>query len=225
MKNLKKIFKKPYFRIVILIVALLIAFSVGKKNMEKEMTPTITSSLIKNKLVNAKELTTLKYYYTNVGEFENQNTFYGYKVPFTSKKFIVSYDGVINAEIDLDKIKVSVNDNNIKIKIPPTKILSHEIFEDSLKVFDERESIFNRIDIEDYNNFSKDQKKEVEKNAIKKGLLKEADTSAKRAIEDILSTDTILKDYNIQIITDSKLNWFFKIKYFIIKVTPSLYVT
>ena len=33
MKNLKKIFKKPYFRIVILIVALLIAFSVGKKNI------------------------------------------------------------------------------------------------------------------------------------------------------------------------------------------------
>ena len=169
------------------------------------MEPEITSTLIFNKLINVRELTTLKYYYTNMGQFENQNTFYGYKVPFTSKKFIVSYDGVIHAGVDLEKMDVKLKGKSIEIKIPAAKILSHEIYEDSLKVFDERESIFNRIDIEDYNNFSKDQKKEVEAKAIKRGLLKEADQEAKKAIEETLLGDTILSDYKIKVTSDSNL--------------------
>lgn len=201
MKKVKRIF------IIILLVglALFAAFFYGKKQMKSEMEPEITSSLIYNKLVSAKELTTLKYHYTNMGHFENQNTFYGYKVPFTSKEFIVSYEGIINAGIDLNKMKVNVGDKSIEVRIPAAEILSHEIYEDSLKVYDERESIFNRIDIEDYNDFSKDQKSEIEKKAIKKGLLKEADEESKRAIEEILMGDTILSKYDIKIIRDENL--------------------
>ncbi|MFQ8696887.1 DUF4230 domain-containing protein [Peptoniphilus harei] len=201
MKKIKKII------IIILLIglALFAAFFYGKKQMKSEMEPEITSSLIYNKLVSAKELTTLKYHYTNMGHFENQNTFYGYKVPFTSKEFIVSYEGIINAGIDLNKMKVDVGDKSIEVRIPAAEILSHEIYEDSLKVYDERESIFNRIDIEDYNDFSKDQKSEIEKKAIKKGLLKEADEESKRAIEEILMGDTILSKYDIKIIRDENL--------------------
>lgn len=198
--------KRSLFIILFIGLALFAAFFYGKRQMKSEMEPEITSSLIYNKLVSAKELTTLKYHYTNMGHFENQNTFYGYKVPFTSKEFIVSYEGLINAGIDLDKMKVDVGDKTIEIKIPPAEILSHEIYEDSLKVYDERESIFNRIDIEDYNNFSKDQKTEVEKRAIKKGLLKEADEESKKAIQEILGADTILSKYDIKIIRDENLN-------------------
>lgn len=201
MKKVKRIF------IIILLIglALFAAFFYGKKQMRSEMEPEITSSLIYNKLVSAKELTTLKYHYTNMGHFENQNTFYGYKVPFTSKEFIVSYEGLINAGIDLNKMKVDVGDKSIEVRIPAAEILSHEIYEDSLKVYDERESIFNRIDIEDYNDFSKDQKSEIEKKAIKKGLLKEADEESKRAVEEILMGDTILSKYDIKIIRDENL--------------------
>lgn len=200
-----KKFKRLSILVLLLAVALFATFFAGKKVMKNEMEPNITSTLIFNKLVSAKELTTLKYHYTNMGQFENQNTFYGYKIPFTSKKFIVSYDGLINAGVDLEKMKVELHDKSIEIKIPPAKILSHEIYEDSLKVFDERESIFNRIDIEDYNNFSKDQKKEVEKKAIKRGLLKEADEESKKAIEELLLGDTILSEYKIKITRDDSL--------------------
>ena len=84
--------KRSLFIILLIGLALFAAFFYGKRQMKSEMEPEITSSLIYNKLVSAKELTTLKYHYTNMGHFENQNTFYGYKVPFTSKEFIVSYD-------------------------------------------------------------------------------------------------------------------------------------
>ena len=200
-----KKFNKKIILLLLVIIALISTFFAGKKSMKNEMEPEITSTLIFNKLINVRELTSLKYYYTNMGQFENQNTFYGYKVPFTSKKFIVSYDGVIHAGVDLEKMEVKLKDKSIEIKIPASKILSHEIYEDSLKVFDERESIFNKIDIEDYNNFSKDQKKEVEDKAIKRGLLKEADEEAKKAIEETLIGDTILSDYKIKVTSDSNL--------------------
>lgn len=53
-------------------------------------------------------------------------------------------------------MEVNLKNKYAEIKIPASKILSHEIYEDSLKVFNQRESIFNRIDIGDYNNFFKD---------------------------------------------------------------------
>ena len=195
-----KIGKKfTLIKIVILIVLAVVIFIAGMMQMKKNMEPTITSELINNRLEDAKELTTLKYHYTNMGEFQNQSDFYGWKVPFTTKSFIVSYDGLINAGVDLQEATVNVTDKKIQIKIPHAKILSHEIYEDSLQVFLEKDSIFNPIKISDYNDFSMDQKKVVEEKAIKKGLLAEADKKSQEAIKDILRMDQYLKDYEITI--------------------------
>lgn len=191
--------KFTLIKIIILIVLAVVIFIAGMMQMKKNMEPTITSELINNRLEDAKELTTLKYHYTNMGQFQNQSDFYGWKVPFTTKSFIVSYDGVINAGVDLKDARINVTDKKIQITIPHAKILSHEIYEDSLQVFLEKDSIFNPIKISDYNDFSMDQKKVVEEKAIEKGLLTEADKKSQEAIKDILRMDQYLKDYEITI--------------------------
>lgn len=191
--------KFTLIKIIILIVLAAVIFIAGMMQMKKNMTPDITSELINNRLEDAKELTTLKYHYTNMGQFQNQSDFYGWKVPFTTKSFIVSYDGVINAGVDLDGAMVKVTGKKIQIMIPHAKILSHEIYEDSLQVFLEKDSIFNPIKISDYNDFSMDQKQVVEEKAIDKGLLTEADKKSEEAIRDILRLDQYLKDYEITI--------------------------
>ena len=191
--------KFTLIKIIILIVLAAVIFIAGMMQMKKNMTPDITSELINNRLEDAKELTTLKYHYTNMGQFQNQSDFYGWKVPFTTKSFIVSYDGVINAGVDLDGTMVKVTGKKIQIMIPHAKILSHEIYEDSLQVFLEKDSIFNPIKISDYNDFSMDQKQVVEEKAIDKGLLTEADKKSQEAIKDILRLDQYLKDYEITI--------------------------
>lgn len=191
--------KLTLIKIIILIVLAAVIFIAGMMQMKKNMTPDITSELINNRLEDAKELTTLKYHYTNMGEFQNQSDFYGWKVPFTTKSFIVSYDGVINAGVDLKDARINVTGKRIQITLPRSKILSHEIYEDSLQVFLEKDSIFNPIKISDYNDFSMDQKKVVEEKAIEKGLLAEADKRSQEAIKDILNLDQNLKDYEIAI--------------------------
>ena len=70
--------------------------------------------------------------------------------------------------------------------LPEAKIISHEIDEDSIEVFDETRNIFNQIKITDYTNFSKDQKAKVESEAIANGLLTEAMDKAKTVIQALL---------------------------------------
>lgn len=182
--------------IVVLLLALIfLGFGYYRENKERR----VDDKIITSKIEGVKELTTLKYSYTNMAQFENSNKFYGYDIPFTEKKFIVAYDGVINFGVDLDDMDVNVSGKNINIKLPDSKVLSHEIYEDSLKVFDQKTSIFNPIKAEDYNDFSKNQKKKIEKKAIDKGLIDEANKKCEKAIEEILNVDENIKEYNIKI--------------------------
>lgn len=130
----------------------------------------VTSDLLSQQIQSISELATVEYSYTNMGKFENQATFYGWKVPFTTKSFIISYDGKIKAGIDMSLVEVKMNNEKIDIHIPKAKILTHEIDEKSIEVFDETHNIFNQISITDYNQFAIDQKENMEKESFRKRL-------------------------------------------------------
>ena len=85
----------------------------------RDAAPVITSELLGQQLANVRELSTVEYHYTNMGKFENQVDFYGWKVPFTTKSFIVAYDGVIKAGVDLSGLETQVSGQRITISLPP----------------------------------------------------------------------------------------------------------
>ncbi len=185
--------------IVIIIIAV-VFFFVGKIWPSGEEPTAITSDLLSQQIQSISELASVEYNYTNMGKFENQATFYGWKVPFTTKSFILSYDGKIKAGIDMSLVEVHMSGKNINISIPETKILSHEIDEKSIEVFDETKNIFNQISITDYNQFAIDQKESMENKAKEKGLLEEAQNKAQETIktfvESMCSSDD---EYKIEI--------------------------
>ncbi|MBS5988665.1 DUF4230 domain-containing protein [Anaerococcus hydrogenalis] len=191
--------KKSFIKSILIGILLITTILFGAKYFSAKNENKIDNKLIQNRIESAKELTTLKYSYTNMGQFENSSKIYGYDLPFTQKKFIVSYDGMISYGVDLEKMDVKVSGKNINIKLPKSKVLSHEIYEDSLKIFDQKTSIFNPIKLEDYNDFSKTQKKSIEKRAIEKGILEKADKKCEKAIKDIINIDKSLDDYTINI--------------------------
>ena len=181
--------KRKLFWVAGAVLLLLLAFWLGALWSGREQQPTITSDLLGQQLRSVQELVSVEYHYTNMGKFENQLDFYGWKVPFTTKSFLVSYDGVIKAGVDLSGAEVDVDElrKAVTITLPENKILSHEIPEDSLQVFDETRNIFNPITIEDYTAFTRDQKAEVEQNAIDEGLLTDAAEKARGAVETFVS--------------------------------------
>ncbi|WP_195866567.1 DUF4230 domain-containing protein [Aerococcus urinae] len=192
---------KKFLGVLVIILGLLAAAFIGGHYLGKQDSQTeITSELVGNRLEQAKELTTTKYFYTNTASFENQRKFYNWKLPFTTKKFIVSYDGVIHVGIDLSAIDVKVQDQTIAVTLPEVKILSHDIDSDSVKVFDEEASIFNKMTVDDYANFTNEQKKASEEEAKDKGLLEAAKQNTERTIKEILNMDpTIQENYTINV--------------------------
>lgn len=149
--------------------------------------PEIDADLLTNRVQQAQELVTVKYFYTNMGKFEESSNFYGWRIPFSSKSFIVSYDGKISAGVDLGRASVKKEGARVVVTLPQPEILSHEIDQESLKVYDESRNIFNQISVEDYAQFSVDQQQVMEQKALEGGLLEEAKGAAERALTGLLA--------------------------------------
>ncbi|MCI9563912.1 MAG: DUF4230 domain-containing protein [Dysosmobacter sp.] len=179
--------------------AVLAAFLCGLRQASQAAEPQITGDLLASRLRSVQELVTVSYYYTNMGRFENQVDFYGWKVPFTTKSFIVSYDGVIKAGVDLEQLQVSIGGGEVTVTLPESRIISHEIPEDSLEVFDESDNLFNHITIEDYTAFTQDQKSAMEQRAVDGGLLDRANQEARTAVDSLLRIMPGLEEYTLTV--------------------------
>lgn len=142
----------------------------------------LSAGVVQSQITEIAELATVTYSYTELGQYESSKEFYGTKVPFTTNKFILTYDGVIKAGVDVGKAQIEEKGGTITVRLPQAQVISHEIDENSVKVFDEKTSIFNQFTVEDYTAFYADQKKSVEEKAISKGLLTEARSQAVKAV-------------------------------------------
>lgn len=193
--------KRKLGLLLLLCVLLGAVFLGGAAYGGREKPPVISSDLLGEQLRSVQELVSVEYHYTNMGKFENQVDFYGWKVPFTTKTFIVSYDGIIKAGVDLSKAAVEVDEagRRITVTLPDSRILSHEIPEDSIEVFDESDNVFNRISITDYTSFTGDQKKIVEQRAADNGLLTGADEKAAEAVDALLRHMPGVEDYTLEV--------------------------
>mgnify|MGYP002713468487 FL=1 len=194
-KNKSK-FKQGLISALIVAGLVLAAFFTAKSIFNVEEETKITSETVEAALKEAKELTTLKYRYKNIASFENSQQFQGMKIPFTTKRFLYTYEGEIHAGVDLDEAKVKVNEEakTINVSLPETKILSHEIDENSVMVYDEKNSIFNPLELEDYSNFRKEEEAKVEKEAIDKGLLEEAKEQTLKAVKELLNINPVISE-------------------------------
>lgn len=195
--------KRWKFRLwpIVLFLALMAgSFIMGAVLTHQESEPVITADLLGQQLRDIQELSTVEYHYTNMGRFENQKDFYGWKVPFTTKSFIVAYDGVIKAGVDLSEMKIEVSGKTITVTMPEAKVLSHEMDEESLEVYDETHNIFNPIEIEDYTQFTADQKESIEARTLDNGLLTSAAQRAENTVRGLIEALPGMEEYTLTIV-------------------------
>lgn len=178
-----------FFVLILMVVVFLVGRSYGKKSSGEQgiikSSDKITESLLFQQMEQVGELGTAKYYYTNMGKYENAKEINGLTIPFTNKSFIISYDGVIKAGINLKNTQIQMNKNKIVVTLPDAEILSHEIDKDSVVVYDEKNSIFNGLSISDVTKFEQSQNEIMEERAKKNGILKEAVENAKSTIKNL----------------------------------------
>lgn len=176
---------KKLKNILIIIICALIIF-VGVKfyqNMKIENKIETLSSNIQESIDNITEISTVKYNYTDIAEYENKLQISGLNVPFGNKTFLVKYSGYIKAGLDISEIETEVvNLDKVIVKIGEPKILDNVIIEEEVYFYNEKDSAFNRLKFEDLYDLLIDEKSKKEKEVLRKGILNDAKLNGEKSI-------------------------------------------
>lgn len=129
---------------------------------------------------------------------------FGASIPFTTSRFIYSYDVTVNAGYDFDKIDITPPKEKLKsgkgtiyVKLPQPEIISCNIDEDSFQVYDEENNIFSPITMEEQNDSRKEMKESAKQDAIDNGLYVNAESNVKTLIKSFLYQTYDSEKYDI----------------------------
>ncbi len=182
----KKKSKKYYFTIFLICLAIVTGLFFYFKSLVTKET-SILSDTVEEQVSKILELSTVKYNYTNVVSYKDNKKFNEMNIPFTSKGFLIKYSGYIKAGIDLETVEVNVKDKkSVEIVLDKPKVFDNVINEEDVYVYDERESIFNQLKIEDLYDVLVKEKTNMEEEVINKGLLNEAQKNAEEILNSFL---------------------------------------
>lgn len=166
----------------------------------QETVPVITRALLDEQITSLSELTTKKYWYRNATQKdEAKEWLWGTTMPFSDIQFVALYDGYIKAGIELKEVKFDVNQQakTITITMPKSKILDHNIPQETINVLQVKNNLFNSVSFNDYNRFISSEKAAMAETAIGQGILTEADEEAKRIIEAFLKNVPGIDQYKL----------------------------
>lgn len=140
-----------------------------------------------NTLSQVLDISTVKYNYSNIVEIKKDKSISNIKIPFTEKSFIIKYNGIINGGVKPEDIEVVSNTGDeILIEIKKCQILDHYIDDENIYVYDTKNSIFNKLDIQEVLDDISNCKKEYEAKIISEGFMEEIQENTKVSIENIL---------------------------------------
>jgi len=151
--------------------------------------------LLHSEIQGIGELATVEYLYTDVAHYTSSELF-GMSMPFEVKSFIIRWDGVIKAGVDITKVSVRLDTlkKEIIVSLPPAVILSHEADPDSYETLDENNNTFNPISIDDMRMVDAEGQAAIEQRAVENGLLENAAENAKSVIRQLITANPTAKD-------------------------------
>lgn len=171
--------------------------------IEEQHKKTISAEEVKSVLAPASDLITSRYYYTDVVGFEDVKDWFGTGIdnPFTKSKGFIIYDGIVSVGVDLNDVKLAVDNDRVMITVtlPKEKIMAHEVDNSTLRAEGTSESIFNNLNAEDYakivDNCQKDTEVKVMNNTE---YMKQVRENTKSVIRSFLSANELTREYGVE---------------------------
>ncbi|MDO4175849.1 MAG: DUF4230 domain-containing protein [Bacillota bacterium] len=191
-------------KILAIIIALVIGFAGGfivcKYLNEKPDGKVIDSTILSEEVIEISELSTIQDTYENQvpyqgeakGFFKKPESFLNeHGIHIFDKELEVKYKGILKFGLDMsnfseDDIVVDVDKKTVTATIPKSKILSHEINEDSWEIIDERNGLFNPLTPKDDSDLRKYAKEQALEKIDIDAKLAEADEKAVEQITKLL---------------------------------------
>jgi hypothetical protein len=193
MKKINKLF---------LIMPLVVIFIAGVYFVKSELNKNVykDNTKVLNTITQVLSVNTVKYNYSNVITVKKDKSINDLTIPFTEKSFIVKYNGVINGGINPDDINVIKNTGKeIELEITNCQILDHYIDTENIYVYDIKNSLFNKLEVQEVLEDINEYKKEYEQKAINEGLLDGIKETTKISIENMfkgLGYKEVIVNYN-----------------------------
>lgn len=183
--KIKEGFKNKIIIILAIILVFLSIFAFRKISIDRKTN--LLSSTIEEQVSKLVELSTVKYNYTNIVEYDDSMDFKGIALPFTNKRFIVKYSGYIKAGIDLDTIIIDIkNKDTVNITMNEAKIIENVIAEEDVYFYDEKDSMFNKLSFSDLYTVLIEEKEKMKADVIKKGFLNDAEKNGEEILTSLL---------------------------------------
>ena len=161
---------------------------------------TVNTQIIEDGLKEMGLLTTEEYYFTQVEEYSSSKKVFIFESKAT---FTYSYDGVVTAGIDCNDVIIDKNDElrKITITVPKATIFGANIDHDSFKIYEEKEGLWNKIDMTKYNDSIIEFENAAIEKAKAKGIVEKADEGARKIIGSFVNSLVDTDDYEIEIVS------------------------
>lgn len=166
--------------IVVALAALLVGvyavldFGTQRDNMK--------SDIVRERITSISELALLKYEYKDIALLEDSKKINDIALPFTQKSLLIVFSGYMKAGVDMESAELDIEGNNITVYIEGASITDNVIDEKDVSIYDEKSSLFNRIESNDILELLAREKDRIEKEALERGFLDEADKRAKEVL-------------------------------------------
>ena len=165
--------------------------------VEKE----ITATTIQDGLRDMGFLVTEEYYFTQVVSYASSLKLFNLvELGITESKFLASYDGVVTAGIDFEKIRIQKDQDRgvIDVALPEAAILNVDIDPESFELYTEKEGWGNPISLKDYNQSLVELEKNAADRAVERGLLDRAEENARQVVENFIRSLMDTSAYTIR---------------------------
>ena len=181
-----------------IVVALLLVLSVvlnvlllTRKKNPAARKKSVRSAILQG-IQNVNELATVRERFQSIVSFSDgkQLPFLGFWLPGTTRKFIMRYAGVIVCGNDLSRLDISERFavNRVRVVVPRSRILDISADIQSFEVYDQQAGLFTSIRLEDQNREVTADLEEMRQNALKSGILSQADENTRRILTSIVAT-------------------------------------
>lgn len=163
--------------------------------VEKE----ITTEMIREKLNDVGLLITEEYLFTEVVSYSSVKQLWNIDLGFTESSYIASYDGTVTAGIDFTAIRVEKDDESkqVTIYLPRPQILGVDIDPKSFQLYSEKEGLWNRISVSDYNDSLIELEETARAKAIDKGVLDRAGANARQVVVNLVASLIDTAEYGV----------------------------
>ena len=180
-----------------IVVALLLVLSVvlnvlllTRKKNPAARKKSVRSAILQG-IQNVNELATVRERFQSIVSFSDgkQMPLLGFCLPGTTRKFIMRYAGVIVCGNDLSRLDISERFavNRVRVVVPRSRILDIYADVQSFEVYDQQAGLFTSIRLEDQNREVTADLEEMRQNALKSGILNQADENTRRILTSIVA--------------------------------------